>query len=51
MQKKQAKPATRRRVLARVIAQELQAVRGGHHDGTLHTFTRCDPDVCDYDID
>lgn len=40
----------RRRVLARMLAEELVTARGGHHGG-IHTFTHCPPDVCDFDLD
>lgn len=46
----QKKTSSRRRVLARVVAEDLKAVHGSHHNGTFHTFTRC-PLPCDYDID
>lgn len=44
------KTKSQRRVLARVLAEDLAQVGAGHHDGTFHTFTRC-PLPCNYDID
>lgn len=40
-----------RRVLARVLAEDLARVEGGRHNGGgVHTFTQCPP-PCDFDID
>ncbi len=45
-----SKNSPRRRVLARVVAEDLKTAHGSHHDGTWHTFTQC-PLPCDFDID
>lgn len=47
-QKQQPKRAGR--VLARILAEDLSKVGGGHHNGTIHSFTRgIEPG--EYDID
>lgn len=39
---------TKKRVLSRVLAEELEQIAGGSH---FNTFTRCPIDVCDFDLD
>lgn len=53
MKKKNSAPKTssRRRVLARVVAEDLKTAHGSNHNGGgFHTWTQC-PYPCDFDID
>ena len=38
----------KKRVLSRVLAEELEQAAGGSH---FNTFTRCPIDTCDFDLD
>lgn len=51
MKKEATTLVAKKRVLSRVLAEELAQIGAGELTQTLRTFTRCPIDVCTFDLD
>jgi hypothetical protein len=51
MKKEASTLVAKKRVLSRVLAEDLAQIGGGAPKSSFWTFTRCPIDVCDFDLD